>query len=130
MTKALALSLLAACAGPDQILTECTPEPIPGQFREMGDLRDQVTARFRDPGGDGISIYWCPVNAEQPGIPEWHTGGLYLGCGELYAYADDQALRRARHEVAHCFAARLFGDPEPGHGHGAREHAEFWASVE
>lgn len=130
MKLALVLTLLASCAGPDQILTECTDEPISGQWRELGDLRDRVAAAFRDPGGEGIVIYWCPVNVMQPGIPDWHTGGLYLGCGELYAYADDQALRRVRHEAAHCFADRLFGNPEPGHGNGRREHAEFWAVVE
>lgn len=126
MIRVLVLTLLASCAGPKQIIHECTDEPIAGQYEEIGNLRDAVIAfAGDDPSGD-VTVYWCP-NTDGKGLPEWPgLGGLYLGCNELYAVVDDgRALRFLRHEVSHCYSKRLYGDADPLH-----RNKEFWRAVE
>lgn len=141
LRSCILVALSFACAGPDQVLTECKDYAREGQYTELGSLRDKLIANgYRDPGGAG-RVYWCPAFMDDGitranGIPEWNTGGLYLGCREIYAVDDEQALRRARHEQAHCYAYRLFGNAEPYHGNGSPykktndEHPEFWVAVE
>ena len=107
--------VLASCDGADQIFAQCSPLPVPGQYAELGDLRDVVLARYdRDPGG-GLRVYWC-----EDKVPDYETAGLYLGCGELYA----TSLRAARHEGAHCYHDRLFGEPDAFHA-----DWKFWEVV-
>jgi hypothetical protein len=131
--RALLILICCACEGPEQILKECHDYNIAGQYQEIGSLRDAVIEfADQDPGG-GAHVYWCPAWMDDDmmmranGIPEWHTGGLYLGCRELYAVDDEQALRRARHEAAHCFNARLY--PYSGDYSHSRP-AGYWEAVE